>query len=354
MKTRQSKLVPAAFQHAMVIHLDRAAWFHVDVHEELPTSFAITPSTRLLHPLLAARMSEQLQLPLPWPGLDCRHIAKRWGEGCLFDTDYAVVLCDSEPVFRVVSQELVSFYGRLRHLSRQAALPPQPCAAFHVGALPDFDHVDAAKEVRAYEAGVWSTWNDFSETAIQTRHLVEAARLGPEFSPSIHSDVLLDAVHAFAQNDFRKTILYAATAIESAASFILAKAYADAVSSAASHFRIVSIQGEERDPIWEHLSKGTSFRALLHERPLYLLRRSLLVEEKGIYDNARRLYASRNKYAHGAQPQENTLQLVRQDALLAIQCARAVLEWFGEDARYPAREDFVTLNSEPKPNTVGG
>jgi hypothetical protein len=93
-----------------------------------------------------------------------------------------------------------------------------------------------------------------------------------------------------------------------------------------------------KDPIYEYLKSKTDFAQLLHERPLYLLNKSLLIDNEPLYQNARKLYRTRNKIVHRGEPspEEETshFSLNQADARTAIECAIEVFKWFDEHDEY--------------------
>jgi hypothetical protein len=98
-----------------------------------------------------------------------------------------------------------------------------------------------------------------------------------------------------------------------------------------------------KDPVYEKLRNNRSdFRGLLHELSLYVLGRSLLIENENLYQDAMKLYAIRNKLAHigdlPSDPSDQYIQLDSQGSLKSIKTAVQLLGWLG------LRHDYVLPN----------
>lgn len=158
---------------------------------------------------------------------------------------------------------------------------------------------------------------------------------------------MLDALAALVEGDVRKTILYSAIAVEARATEVLDKAYEAAKLARAPRHRIVDIADRggqvSKDPIFDALPD--KFRTLLHERPLYLEGRSLLLENRTTYDRALKLYTTRSKLAHrGTHAEEDgeCFPLTRDGAERALRAAIDTLRWFGDPGPYVISGEFVT------------
>lgn len=88
--------------------------------------------------------------------------------------------------------------------------------------------------------------------------------------------------------------------------------------------------------MYEALAGTGGFKRLLHECPLYLFKRSLLLDEPDTYKNAVELYAARNKTAHGdsAAPTYGRFSPSAESAVCALDTAIDVIRWLGLDADY--------------------
>lgn len=143
-----------------------------------------------------------------------------------------------------------------------------------------------------------------------------------------YADVLLDAIDAAQNGDYRKAILYTAIAVEVMASTVLdGEAPEGAIAGA-----------ERNDPVRVHLRRSArrEFRVLLHELPLYLKKRSLLVENDVLYQRLIRLHGTRNDLAHTGDV-SSTVERFSIDydgTKLAVRTAISAFRWFNARGRY--------------------
>lgn len=175
-------------------------------------------------------------------------------------------------------------------------------------------------------------------SAISWEHLIAADSAPDNFIVPVFDIVLLDAISAFSNSDYRRAILYAAMAIEIVANTKLEEAYERAIQESPTDLRIICFHQAggttiKKDPIYESLSEATNFSKALHERPLYLLKKSLLVENDVLYKTALKLYKTRNKIAHHGEPPtdngDHYFVMNYSSALEAVKCAVDIFKWFG-------------------------
>jgi hypothetical protein len=238
-------------------------------------------------------------------------------------------------------EEAPRLLAALRYLSHQQTIPRTISAA-------SFQDISPFSVEQAPAVPSIFTRDYFVRCAVTTDHLDALARLPADFSVLVHVDVLLDALEAHVEADFRKAILYAAIAIESHALYVLEKAHSDALSKRSAIHRVAEIPVGDgktaiKDPIYDVLAGGENFGRLLHERPLYLMGRSLLLEDQGSYRRARALYATRNKLAHrGSTPEdENHLPISSEGARQGLDTAIEVFRWLGDAGPYVPYGCFV-------------
>lgn len=158
----------------------------------------------------------------------------------------------------------------------------------------------------------------------------------PEYP--VYGELALDAIEA-RETDPRKAILFAAFAVEQMARANLESAYTRARNAPVAetwHWvtrQVTKGQVVRKDPIFERLLKASrvSFGVLLVELPLYAFGRSMLDDNKSLYDWLRRLHSTRNALSHQGEPNdESMLQLTREGASLALSIASAAFAWFNE------------------------
>jgi hypothetical protein len=166
----------------------------------------------------------------------------------------------------------------------------------------------------------------------------------------LYDEILLDALNAHESSDYRQAILYAAIAMESLASSVLEQKYSEilAKSKPPSHVNILTSplpRGEvwRGDPIYRLLTKTDNFTRLLHEAPLYLLRRSMRSEDEGLYQSCERLYGQRNRLGHGKPLKPEDLPLDRNGALEALKVAIRAFQWFGSEGFHAPVLDGVPV-----------
>jgi hypothetical protein len=181
------------------------------------------------------------------------------------------------------------------------------------------------------------------DTTATWKNLIDAdANLTNRTIP-IHEGLVIDAIHAYRSRDYRRVLLYAAISIETATATKLGE--------------IASSKGV-KDPVYAFLSEKSRFAELLHEMPLYLMGRSLLVENEPLYQLAIKLYRTRNKIAHLGEPpqgERSYLEMNKEDALKAIECAMEVIKWLGERADFPLpKTRFVKMQVPLSEDHYGG
>jgi len=236
----------------------------------------------------------------------------------------------------------------MRYLARQFALPDQ-VIAYSGHALQAGPPIQQISTEDCSETLMLRDY--FLSTAVTAEHLEQLASLPPDFVVPAPAAVMLDALHAHVAQDFRKALLYAAIAAEAMASTRLDVEYKRILRARGDRFRVVDLAGAKgalatKDPIYDCLRKSDNFGRLLHERPLYLLGRSLRVEDEPTYTRAIKLYATRSKLAHtGTVPPSNqaTFELSEDGAREGLRTAIKIMEWFGDAGPYVAGWGFVSL-----------
>ena len=209
--------------------------------------------------------------------------------------------------------------AHLRYLSKQAELGRALFGGGHSSPRPRVvpsplfpaAKPDNSQWVMNYRVNTAITWAQVQQA--------DAAMLRGE--PPLAAGVLLDAVLASMDHDDRRTILYAAMAVE-----ILATTKLQVT----------------RTP------RG-AVAYLFDHQPLKVLGRSLRQEDPSLYAQIGRLYRTRNHIAHGgmAPVRPDLLPPRGEGAYLALECANAVFRWFGELGDYvPAHGGVPALVPE--------
>ena len=157
----------------------------------------------------------------------------------------------------------------------------------------------------------------------------------------MYEEILLDAKEGMISNDYRKTIMYCTIAVESALRYELEKNHNLNINTDLGRRYIIvnynTAKGiHTKDEIYHMLKKKNSFDTLLHEMPLYVMNRSVKLEDKELYDSLKILYSTRNKLVHeGKVPvDKNYLTINVTGAILAYRFAIRAFNWLGIN-RYP-------------------
>lgn len=194
------------------------------------------------------------------------------------------------------------------------------------------------------------------EAALTFEAIQEFANLPPGFSVPVYSELLLDAIEALALSDPKKSVLYAAIAVETMAATVLDEEYERlrAKSSGNPKYRFLH-QGYVRsaemppDPVYEALktSRRSQLRPLLHELPLYILGRSLLHEKKQLYDQMLALHGKRSEIAHTGEVESFKEGWRANYGWIGatIRDVASVYDWYGVSGRYPVLDQTVFLGA---------
>lgn len=253
--------------------------------------------------------------------------------------------------FAVIPQYVESLAVNLRQTSRQVDLSRKfvGIAQFERTELPkpDFPKMAAQSECLLAKY-IWDTAITWEQLVLADSEIVNKAI-------PIHEKLILDAIHALRDRDHRRAILYSAISIESLAATRLNEIYVAATQhpNASSNLRIISRPQANgamlaRDPVFEFLFEKSKFAERLHEVSLYLTGKSLLVDNEPLYQQALKLYRTRNKIAHLGEPptRESYFEMEENDAIIAIECALEIFQWFGEQNDFPLPKlGFVKLHA---------
>lgn len=169
------------------------------------------------------------------------------------------------------------------------------------------------------------------------------------FQIPIYENILIDAMVSLYEGDSVKTIIYSAIAMESMLSKKLDSIYMKIKSQKKnSKYRLIDFLPNNevgvvsKDPIYDFLKKYDKFALLLHEKPLYLLGKSILLDDENLYNDALKVYTTRNKIVHMGEPDPSNANVISIDldgARMAFNTAVKVFKWMGierykEDSGY--------------------
>ena len=208
---------------------------------------------------------------------------------------------------------------------------------------PEYDCTLRFPEMRPHGNALASNYE--LETAITMDRVLEADKVRGSALPVVDS-LLLDSIQALLDLDYRRALLFAAIAMEAHAATNLDEFYHGILESgqAPPHMHVVSFDlpggsTQQKDPVYVSLAERAraEFAMLLHESPLYLFGRSILVEDQTVYQEARRLYRTRNQIVHRGEISdsgESSFGFSTADARAGIEAALAVCRWFGLSEHY--------------------
>lgn len=258
---------------------------------------------------------------------------------------------DPEEIPEWMSDLIPKFLSALRCASGQAdmALSAQSLGTLEVDELPPLRFPDRTSATGAAASSyLWDSALTLDDIRVG---LVGLLRDG--YLPS-YRVILLDAIQGLWTTDYRKCIVYSAVAMETMASTVLGTVYQKRLSKegmSAKDLRVISLPqaggtAVVKDPVYDYLSRTKEFKHWLHEIPLYLLGRSMLIEDQDLYRTALQVYKVRNDIVHHGEPDQSSnrdeFQLSNEGALKAISSALDVFKWFGEGERYPLPFQGIT------------
>ena len=254
--------------------------------------------------------------------------------------DEIVLAPDSQFNPDSVIELIAGLLWRLRHLSGQATLPRSETfeSVWPLG----LDHIPAFVPPLAPGRGAIQSF--MFHTAITSEHIYLAANHGDVFDPPTHEGLFLDAIEAYREYDYRKTILFAAMSTEVAFGFKIDNTYKKILAEHADErFRVIKrhLGGANKvykDPIYEKLRARADFKTLINELALYVLCRSLISEKEDLYHRALRVYSTRNQLAHAGVLDENkadkAYSLDKKGAMSVLKTAIELFSWLGERADF--------------------
>ncbi len=238
------------------------------------------------------------------------------------------------------------FLRTLRIASKQATLPTEffGVQIAQVTALPDL-RFPGAPATKGYLRGTYRV-----ETAATMTLVERIEQAGASDLPLFH-EILLDALRACETRNEREAIVYAALAVQSLARGVLQAEYGKALAAPVPppHLNVVTSPKGKRgrlrtDPVYDVLAANDTIARLLHEAPLYLIRRSLLHENADLYQRAVALDRARDRLSHARADDSDDGERFAPDhegALRSLAVALEVFDWFGIRGYVLPRMDHV-------------
>jgi hypothetical protein len=243
---------------------------------------------------------------------------------------------DKDNLIRVARSLLL----RLRHLSGQAALPMSDSYLMGMGYAEIESLPKLPLDSWTFPSVRFSTQKYMLDTAITAKQINEAVALGDDFAAPTHEALILDAILAYRDSDYRRAI-----SAEVAFGSTIEGAYAQILSARKDdRFRVIELQRAggvivHKDPIYERLQNRSDFTVLINELSLYVLGRSLLMEDQVLFASAKRLYSTRNRIVHSGELPENesnsTYSLDEGGAMASLKTAVSLFAWLGLRNDFP-------------------
>ncbi|MFD1122014.1 hypothetical protein ACFQ2T_05835 [Methylophilus flavus] len=323
------------------IRLNNIIRWNIDTSDPVSWTFSTVQGGYILNPLAAV---DSIEIPTTFElGNDQFHVI----------TNYLLLALEKEMSMRELGPMVDSWLRIARISSKQPALPLSSIAV-SVADL-EFENV----KLRATPVGGFRKGILFGEHNVKTAMNAAAMQLMANLTnldavPLFH-ELILDAINAHMNYRYRDAILYSAFAVESLVQHELTRHYEEALAAHVppGHLNIMTTaigggRTSKKDPIYALLTDGDNFPRLLHEAPLYLIRRSMLIEAPLLYKNARMLYATRNRLSHGQtidSTDHTRLQINSDGSGSAVQIALEVFAWFDIQGYHFPDVRKVNLNS---------
>lgn len=356
----------------LILHFNRPIYWKTSSSDPLFYAIEAHPGVELVNPILFPEIERLMDgnRVLASQAPDRAYV----GNLCLIETQGIAFRIDGISISRYKPQDVSRFaslrgirpplaaiftplLSALRHFSKQADLPTGDDDVnvwewLSPEVLETPVPAGSSNMIRAIATSV-------VETAITRTHIEQACSTRVEFNPPIFDTLLLDAISAHAAHDYRTSILYSAIALETAAAIVLDDQYENYIKVGDSPaWRVVEFQQAggktvRKDPIWYALKERGDANALLHEGALYILQRSLLIDNEPLYQLTSRLRATRNKIVHKGEPPEldsndQYLSIDIQGSSDALNCADQVIKWLGVGSEYKMHAGgFIELSNIP-------
>lgn len=230
--------------------------------------------------------------------------------------------------------KLKEFFRYLRYESKQAEIQVNNAA----GSILSYDKISMGTiPVQNVTGMTERSIYFFSNLSWQMVNKADRRLSNREIIP-IYEEIFLEAIRGKMDREYNKVILFSVIALES----LLAHKYKGGVTldknknPKRKDFKINKNFGESyKDPVLKSLLDANRFKMLLHEIPLYLYNKSILVENKVLYDKLVKLYNTRNKIVHWGAPLEIDTEKMypvnEKSAEIAINSANEVFNWVGID-----------------------
>lgn len=269
-------------------------------------------------------------------------------DSLLCSTNGLLIKCKSQDNIKPYSIEtdLMVFIKYLRFVSKQIKIDASNglYAIAEIKGARKGQLVYSKVRAASYQATYWYTLVNDKTMFNAIKKFQKRAKL------EVYKEMLLEAYKYILANEYNKVILFATISIESLLAHTYDKCYEIEVKRIIpkKSLRMVNSGSNSKDPIWKALMDRTDFKKLLHEAPLYLLKKSILLENELLYHNLIKLYNTRNKIVHWGAPiihdNDRLISINEAGADQALQMAIAVYNWFGiTDYDFMNKRGFVEI-----------
>jgi hypothetical protein len=223
-----------------------------------------------------------------------------------------------------IADKITSFLKQLRTISRQSNIR----ASIDIAYYKDYDMEPRLIFPEPIEKVHIARW--LWESAITNAQVQLACNEVVNPSLPVFEDLLVDALGALRDEDFRRSLLYSGISCEVATSIILDEA--------------VKPLGKN-DKIFAALS-SRELKNKLQAATLYVLGRSLLDEDKSLYDEVIKLYDTRGKIAHSGTADTDSsrpmFEVSREGAKAGLSVAIRLVNWLGYPFSMPISGGFIS------------
>ena len=252
-------------------------------------------------------------------------------------------------------RRLSALVNHLRFASKQASLKAR-LAGFGPCSLP----IPPLQLPQEGERCATASWH--IRTAVRGEHILHAGEQSLDVPPPSHATLLLDAIDSLMHGEYATAFLLGAISMDHLSRVKATEALAAAFQACSGRSLAVDFsadttpesQKERTEELFNLLLRDRRFKQLLHSVPLALTGRSLLRDNKDLYDRAIQVYEIRNRVVHKDLVFKDEF-LPRffgcDEAIEAIRCAIQLADWFGVGDNYAHPFDgvqgIVCLRAKP-------
>lgn len=324
------------------VELYEPVHWSVNPNDPLLTPLPCFSGWSLVNPILCESVWEALHPKSSEPRATVTYIyegATIVRSRCLFlSADRDETIDESIDAVSAWDDNIFMLLKHLRYASKQITLSSPMLKSWglkSLGAWPDCPRYGEGEKVATQR---WHVG-----TAISQKHIEIAGRQNITEPPPAFDGMLLEAMSSLMRRDYKTAILLAAVSMENLARHSLAKAYDNAIANTNQGTLRIEFTSNEieqntacREELFDLLVESRRFIELLNESSLILCGRSLLRDNKQLYDKARKIYDRRNRIVHkGIMEEAETNKIAGiYQAIDAVECAIALIDWFGELGGY--------------------